>query len=271
MSKQRERQLRVYDSHTHLNDDPFYDDVPAFEDRAAHYGVTQMNIVGSNAKLNERALKLGEQYANLHPIIGWHPEDIAAFDQEAQQTLWRQLHSPRVVAVGEIGLDYYNDERSPHDQQQAVFAEQLEWARQLHLPVSIHCREALADTYALLKAGHVDEFGGVMHSFNGSPEWAAKFLDLGMAISFSGVASFGSASEVHAAVKAVPLDRLMVETDAPYLTPAPYRGKQNEPAFTRFVVDAVAELKQLSPERVAEQTYRNASQLFLKDRKHDKD
>ena len=175
------------------------------------------------------------------------------------------------MAVGEIGLDYYNDEHSPHDQQQAIFAEQLEWARQLQLPVSIHCREALADTYALLKAAHVADFGGVMHSFNGSPEWAAKFLNLGMAISFSGVASFGNATAVHDAVRAVPLDRLMVETDAPYLTPAPYRGKQNEPAFTRFVVEAVASLKQVPVERVAEQTYQNAQRMFLKDRKHDED
>lgn len=269
MGKQRGDWRKVYDSHTHLNDDPFYDDVAAFENRAAHYGVTEMNIVGSNTKLNQRALALGEQYSNLHPIIGWHPEDIKNFNETTREQLWQQLHTPTVVAIGEIGLDYYNDENSPHDRQQAIFAEQLDWARRLHLPVSIHCREALADTYNILKDAHVDEFGGVMHSFNGSPEWAEKFMNLGMYISFSGVASFGSATEVHEAVKAVPLNRMMVETDAPYLTPAPYRGKQNEPAFTKFVVDAVAELKQVETSRVAYQTYKNASQLFLKDRKHD--
>ncbi|EEW54573.1 TatD family hydrolase [Limosilactobacillus antri] len=271
MGKRQQEWRQVYDSHTHLNDDPFYDDVPAFIDRAAHYGVTQLNIVGSNAKLNQRALALGQRYPNLHPIIGWHPEDIREFNAAAQAQLWQQLQDPRVVAIGEIGLDYYNDQQSPHDQQQAVFAQQLDWARQLGLPVSIHCREALADTYALLKDAHVDEFGGVMHSFNGSPDWAAKFMELGMAISFSGVASFGSAEEVHAAVRAVPLSRMMVETDAPYLTPAPYRGKQNEPAFTKFVVDAIAELKQLAPEQVAYRTYLNASRLFLKDQKDDED
>ncbi|WP_242361546.1 TatD family hydrolase [Limosilactobacillus antri] len=271
MAKRQWEWRQVYDSHTHLNDDPFYDDVPAFIDRAAHYGVTQLNIVGSNAKLNQRALALGQRYPNLHPIIGWHPEDIREFDAAAQAQLWQQLQDPRVVAIGEIGLDYYNDQQSPHDQQQAAFAQQLDWARQLGLPVSIHCREALADTYALLKDAHVDEFGGVMHSFNGSPDWAAKFMELGMAISFSGVASFGSAEEVHAAVRAVPLSRMMVETDAPYLTPAPYRGKQNEPAFTKFVVDAISELKQLAPEQVAYRTYQNASRLFLKDQKDDED
>lgn len=269
MGKQLEKWYRVFDSHTHLNDDPFYDDVPAFEDRAAHYGVTEMNIVGSNAKLNSRALTLGERYPNLHPIIGWHPEDIREFTPAEKKKLWQQLHSPSVVAIGEIGLDYYNDQRSPHDQQQEIFSEQLDWARRLHLPVSIHCREALADAYHILKEAHVDEFGGVMHSFNGSPQWAAKFLDLGMFISFSGVASFGSATEVHDAVKAVPLERMMVETDAPYLTPAPYRGKQNEPAFAKFVAEAVADLKEVPASRVAYQTYQNASWLFLKDRSHD--
>ena len=124
MGKRQREWRQVYDSHTHLNDDPFYDDVPAFENRAAHYGVTQMNIVGSNATLNQRALALGRQYPNLHPIVGWHPEDIRAFDEDAKATLWEQVHDPRVVAIGEIGLDYYNDQQSPHDRQQEVFAEQ---------------------------------------------------------------------------------------------------------------------------------------------------
>ncbi|KRM26829.1 MULTISPECIES: TatD family hydrolase [Limosilactobacillus] len=270
MGKKQRDWRQVYDSHTHLNDDPFYDDVPAFEDRAAYYGVTQMNIVGSNAKLNQRALDLGHRFSNLHPIIGWHPEDIRTFNEKARQTLRQQLDDPAVVGIGEIGLDYYNDEHSPHDQQQDIFEEQLAWARERHLPVSIHCREALADTYAILKNAHVGDFGGVMHSFNGSPEWAEKFLALGMAISFSGVASFGNAKDVHAAVQAVPLDRMMVETDAPYLTPAPFRGKQNEPAFTKFVVDAVADLKQVSFSQAAYHTYQNARRLFLK-RHHDED
>lgn len=270
MAKRQNNWRQVYDSHTHLNDDPFYDDVPAFENRAAHYGVTQMNIVGSNAKLNERALELGHRFSNLHPIIGWHPEDVADFNAAARQTLLDQLRDPAVVGIGEIGLDYYNDEHSPHDKQQAIFQEQLDWARQLKLPVSIHCREALADTYAILKEAHIDEFGGVMHSFNGSPEWAAKFMDLGMFISFSGVASFGNAQDVHAAVHAVPLEKMMVETDAPYLTPAPFRGKQNEPAFTKFVVDAIADLKQVPASQVAYHTYQNARRLFLKQR-HDED
>lgn len=265
MAKQHQTWRRVYDSHTHLNDDPFYDDIPAFIARAQHYGVTEMNIVGSNQVLNTRALALGHQYKNLHPIIGWHPEDLPTWNEQTKGQLWTQLTDPVVVGIGEIGLDYFNDQNSPHPRQQEIFEEQLSWARNLQLPVSIHCRDALADTYEILKHAHVDEFGGVMHSFNGSAEWANKFMGLGMMISFSGVVSFKNATEVHAAALAVPLEKMMVETDAPYLTPLPYRGKQNEPSFTKFTVEALAELKGVDFERVAYHTYRNAQELFLKE------
>lgn len=263
MSKQHKNWRQVYDSHTHLNDDAFYDDVPAFEARAKHYDVTQMNIVGSNTKLNERAIKLAHQYDNLHAIIGWHPEDIRFYNEETEKQLVEQLHDPLVVGIGEIGLDYFNDEQSPHIRQQEVFARQLALARELRMPVSIHVRDALEDAYAILRDSHIDEFGGVMHSFSGSPEMAEKFMDLGMAISFSGVVSFKTATEVHQAALAVPLERMMVETDAPYLTPVPYRGKQNEPGFTKFVVRAIAELKNEDEELVAYRTFHNAQQLFL--------
>lgn len=263
MGKQHNAWQKIYDSHTHLNDGPFYDDVPAFIARAAHYGVAEMNIVGSNRQLNDRAIELAHRYHNLHAVVGWHPEDIQNFNNQEMAHLKAQFNDPLVVGIGEIGLDYFNDEHSPHQKQWAIFEEQLAWARELKLPVSIHCRDALADAYAILKNAHIDEFGGVMHSFNGTPDWAAKFMDLGMFISFSGVASFKNAEEVHAAVRAVPLEKMMVETDAPYLTPVPYRGKQNEPAFTKFVVDAVAALKQAAAEKVAYHTYRNAARLFL--------
>lgn len=267
VSRRRTGWHQVYDSHTHLNDTPFYDDVPAFIARADHYGVTTMNIVGSNRLLNDRAVDLAHHYEGLHAIVGWHPEDIASFNQDEEHHLQEQLADQTVVAIGEIGLDYYNDEHSPHEQQWQIFEQQLVWARQLNLPVSIHCRDALADAYAILKNNHVGEFGGVMHSFNGTPDWAEKFMDLGMDISFSGVASFKNATEVHESVLAVPLERMMVETDAPYLTPLPFRGKQNEPAFTKFVVDSIAAQKGVDAERVAYHTYHNAADLFLSGRK----
>lgn len=262
---------KLYDSHTHLNDDAFYDDAAAYVARAEHYGVCRMNMVGSNDKLNRRAVNLVQQYPGMRALVGWHPEDAKDYDQAAEEELLRELQQPRVVGIGEIGLDYHWDS-SPRDVQKRAFQRQLEIASQLHVPVSIHCREALEDAYPLLKAAHVGDFGGVMHSFEGDPSWIPKFLDLGMAISFSGIASFNKAAEVHAAVKLVPDDRLMIETDAPYLTPVPYRGCQNEPAFTYYVCQAVAKLRDQDPERVAYLTYHNACRLFdRKDVEDEKD
>lgn len=254
-------EMRVYDSHTHLNDDAFFDDVPKWIKRAENLGVVEMNIVGSNKKLNDRALQLAEQYPQLHAIVGWHPEDAKNYDQAAEDELIANLKKPLVVGLGEIGLDYHWD-TSPRDVQRRVFARQLEIAKELNVPVSIHCRDAFEDAYPLLKEAHVGDFGGVMHSFNGDPEWLHKFLDLGMHISYSGVASFKNAKEVHESVKQTPLDRLLVETDAPYLTPEPHRGEQNEPGYSRFVVMAVAKWKEMDPVEVARDAYKNTQRLF---------
>lgn len=262
-------EMRVYDSHTHLNDDAFFDDVPKWMKRAENLGVVEMNIVGSNKKLNDRALQLAEQYPQLHAIVGWHPEDSKNYDQAAEDELITNLKNPLVVGLGEIGLDYHWD-TSPRDVQRRVFARQLEIAKELNVPVSIHCRDAFEDAYPLLKEAHVGDFGGVMHSFNGDPEWLHKFLELGMHISYSGVASFKNAKEVHESVKQTPLDRLLVETDAPYLTPEPHRGEQNEPGYSRFVVMAVAKWKDMDPVEVAHDAYQNTQRLFaVKDNEKD--
>lgn len=262
--------LTIYDSHTHLNDDAFYDDVPAFMARAKHYGVVEMNMVGSNQILNERALKLAHEYPGLHAVIGWHPEDAKDYDDAARKELVKQLADPEVVGIGEIGLDYHWD-TTPKDVQKRVFKEQLAMARDLHLPISIHCREALQDTYDILKNVHLEDFGGVMHSFAGDAEWAKRFLDLGMDLSYSGVVSFHKAEDVHEAAKVTPLDRIMVETDAPYLTPMPYRGKENEPAFCYYTVIALSKLLGENPQTIADASRQNARRLFKERKLHEED
>lgn len=262
--------LKIYDSHTHLNDDCFFSDVPAYIARARHYGVVEMNMLGSNQHLNDRAIQLAHDYSGLHAIVGWHPEDAKNYDDEARQRLKQQLTDTVVVGIGEIGLDYHWD-TAPRDVQQRVFEEQLELAWQFNLPVAIHCREALADTYDILKNAHVGDFGGVMHSFAGDAEWAQKFLDLGMDLSYSGVVSFHKAEDVHEAAWVTPLDHLMVETDAPYLTPMPYRGKQNEPAFTYFTVLALAKLLNERPQTVAEASWKNAQRRFKERNQNEED
>ncbi|EAC9547015.1 TatD family deoxyribonuclease, partial [Listeria monocytogenes] len=150
----------------------------------------------------------------------------------------------------------------PKEVQEKVFRRQMAIAREHQLPISIHTREALEDTYAILKDEKVQTIGGIMHSFSGDGEWAKKFLDLGMYISFSGVVTFKKATEVQEAAQVVPQDRLLVETDAPYLAPVPYRGKRNEPGYTHYVVDKIAELRQEAVADVATYTTKNAHRLF---------
>ena len=253
--------MRIFDSHTHLNSEEFIQEVPRYLQQAADLDVTRMAIVGSNTQLNADAIKLAETYPQLVAIVGWHPEDAKNYDQAAEKLLIEQVQHPKVVALGEIGLDYHWD-TSPQDVQRQVFARQVAIAKEMQLQISVHNRDAFEDTYKILKAADIRDTGGVMHSFNGDPEWLKRFLDLGMHISYSGVASFKNAREVHESVKQTPLTQMLVETDAPYLTPEPYRGKQNEPGYTWYVVEAIAKLRETTPEIIAAQTYQNAEEFF---------
>ena len=253
--------MKIFDSHTHLNSSEFINDVPRFLQQAADLDVVKMTIVGSNTELNQAAIDLAHQYPQLYAAVGWHPEDAKFYDDAAEAVLEQQLEDDRVVALGEIGLDYHWD-TSPQDVQRRVFKRQIELAKKHHLPIVVHNRDAFEDTYAIIKEVGLDGIGGVMHSFNGDPEWLQKFLDLGMMISYSGVASFKNAHEVHDSVRATPLDRMMVETDAPYLTPEPHRGEQNEPGFTHYTVNAIAKERETTPEAIAEATWHNAHRFF---------
>jgi len=253
--------MRIFDSHTHLNSEEFINDVPKYLAQAKALSVERMAIVGSNTQLNADAIKLAQQYPELVAIVGWHPEDSKNYTKATEQVLIAQLQLPEVVALGEIGLDYHWD-TSPREVQCKIFARQVAIAKEMQVPISVHNRDAFEDTYKILKAADIRDIGGVMHSFNGDPEWLKRFLDLGMHISYSGVASFKHADDVHESVKQTPAESLLVETDAPYLTPEPYRGKQNEPAFTRYVVEAVAKLRETTPAAIAAQTYQNAEELF---------
>ncbi len=251
----------IFDSHTHLNAAQFNEEIPETIARAHELGVTQMAVVGFDYPTIEKSLQLSQRYENIYSIIGWHPTEAGSYTPAAEKYLQEHLTDPKVVALGEIGLDYYWME-DPKDVQEKVFRRQIAIAKEQRLPISIHMRDAIEDTYRVLKDADVREIGGIMHSFSGDAEWAQRFLDLGMHISFSGVVTFKKATEVQAAAKVVPLERLLVETDAPYLAPVPYRGKRNEPGYTRYVVEKIAELRELPFEEVAQQTTQNAERLF---------
>lgn len=251
----------LFDSHTHLNAEQFKDEIPETVERAKELGVTEMAVVGFDEPTIEKSLELSQTYQGIYSIIGWHPTEAGSYTKAVEEKLIQQLTLPKVVALGEIGLDYHWME-DPKDVQDKVFRRQIAIAKEMKLPISIHTREALEDTYKVLKEEDIRSIGGIMHSFSGDDEWAKRFLDLGMHVSFSGVVTFKNAPEVQAAAKVVPLDKLLVETDAPYLAPMPYRGKRNEPGYTRYVAEKIAELREMPFAEIAQQTTENAHRLF---------
>ncbi|MBV0929631.1 TatD family hydrolase [Lentilactobacillus sp. IMAU92037] len=253
--------MKIFDSHTHLNDETLYPEAAKYFKHAQNLGVVKLANVGSNQALNDRSLELAAHYPDMYSIIGWHPEDSIYYHEEQEKLLIEQLQSPKVVALGEIGLDYHQT-TSPRHIQKEVFKHQIDIAKQLHLPISVHNRDAFEDTYDILKEMDVSDIRGVMHSFNGDSEWLKKFLDLGMLVSYSGVASFKKTKEIHEAVRQTPFDSMLVETDAPYLAPEPLRGKQNEPAYTLYTVEAIARFCDVNPEAIAAHTYENTLKLF---------
>lgn len=253
--------MEIFDSHTHLNDEPFRGKEEYYIDRAAKLCVTKSAVAGQDPEFNDRAVDLSNRFDNLYAIVGYCPDVAKDFDQKAQDKLIEQLQLDKTVALGEIGLDYYWDE-SPRDVQRKVFAQQIDIAHEMKKPVNIHIRDAFEDSYKILKESKVGEYGGVLHNFNGDPEWMKKFMDLGLMMSFSGVVSFTKAVDVHASAKVIPWDYMLVETDAPYLTPKPYRGKQNETGYARYVAEAIAQLRDCPVQEVASHTYDNAMRIY---------
>ncbi|RDW15293.1 hydrolase TatD [Oceanobacillus arenosus] len=251
----------LFDTHTHLNAEEFIDEIPEAVKRAEENGVSHMAVVGFDTKTIEKSLELSKSYDGIYSIIGWHPTESYLYTDAIEEVLYQQLHQPKIVAMGEMGLDYHWD-TSPKDVQKDVFRRQMRIAKELKLPISIHMRDAIEDTYRILKEEHVEDIGGIMHSFSGDVEWMKRFLDLGMHISLSGVVTFKNAKEVKEVAKSVPLDKLLIETDAPYLSPVPYRGKRNEPAYVKYVADEIAKLREIPVEEIGEITTKNAFQLF---------
>lgn len=253
--------MKIFDTHTHLNVEQFSQDLDQVIQRAHELEVSDFAVVGFDQKTIEKALQLSQGYPEIYAIIGWHPTEAASYSKAVEDQLIKDLTLPKVVAMGEMGLDYYWDTATPQEQER-VFRRQIAIAREMKLPISIHNRDATDDVYRILKDEKIYDIGGIMHSYGGDVEYMKRFLDLGMHISFSGVTTFKKSEEVRQAAKEVPKDRYLVETDAPYLAPVPYRGKRNEPGYTRYVVETIAQVRQTSPEQVAQETWDNAARLF---------
>ncbi|KRL90480.1 TatD family hydrolase [Lactobacillus kalixensis] len=252
--------MELIDNHTHLNDEPFRGKEEFYLEKARSLGVTKMICAGQDPEFNDRAIDLAQRFDNVYAMVAYCPDVAKDFDQAAEDKLIEQLQMPKVVALGEAGLDYYWDE-SPRDKQREVFRRQIEIAHDLKMPIDIHTRDAFDDCYKILKESNL-EYGAILHNFNGGVNWLNKFLDLNVYFSYSGVVSFTKAVEVHESAQAIPMDRLMIETDAPYLTPKPYRGRQNEPGYVRYVAEAIAKLRDISLEEVANATYENTVRVY---------
>ncbi|MER2181119.1 MAG: TatD family hydrolase [Desemzia incerta] len=251
----------LFDTHTHLNAVQFDEDVPETVQKAAEHDVTRMAVVGFDTETIDKSLALSQQYDHIYSIVGWHPTESHSYTDAVEEKLYHQLQLPKIVAMGEMGLDYHWPDSTKEEQFEA-FRRQIRIAKELKLPVSIHNREATEDVYKILKEEHIEDIGGIMHSFGESTDWMERFLDLGMHISLSGVVTFKNAPEVREVAKAVPFDKLLIETDAPYLAPVPFRGKRNEPAYVKYVAEEVAKQRGISYEEVGQQTMINANRLF---------
>lgn len=257
----------LFDTHAHLNAWQFSDDLPEVIDRALQEGVGYMVVVGFDRPTIEKAMELIEEYDFLYASIGWHPVDAIDMTDEDLKWIEELAAHPKVVAIGETGLDYHWD-KSPADVQKEVFRKQIRLAKRLKLPLVIHNREATGDIIEILKEENAAEVGGIMHCFSGSAETAAECLKMNFYISLGGPVTFKNARKPKEVAKAIPLDRLLVETDCPYLAPHPYRGKRNEPAYVKLVAEEIAALKGLSFEEVAGATTENAKRIFrIKDKK----
>jgi len=256
--------LQFVDSHVHL-DSPDYDqDRAAVLLRAAEVGVSTMVDVGADLPSSRAAVALSEREPCIWAAVGVHPHDATAITANALAELRALAGHPRVVAIGEIGLDYYRD-LSPRPEQRRAFADQLALALELGLPVIVHNRDAHADTLAILRAAAVQQGGrlrGVMHCFSGEPGFARDVVDLGMHIGIAGPITYPKATVLAEVVRQVPADRLLVETDSPYLAPQARRGRRNEPAFVLLVAERVAELRGVSLDAIGRITGDNARALF---------
>ncbi len=252
--------MRLFDTHAHLQDTRFDDDREAVAARITKDGGLVMDCACSVAGAAQ-VTAFAESHEGVYCAVGIHPHDADTFTSGSIQALRELAKKPKALAIGEIGLDYHYD-LSPRDVQKEVFAAQLALAREIGLPVIVHDREAHQDTLDIIRAEGRGRLPGVMHCFSGSWESAKIYLDLGFYISFSGTVTFSNARKTAEIASRLPLDRLLIETDCPYLAPVPFRGKRNEPSFVRLVAEKIATLRGTTTEAVANAAFENGQRLF---------
>lgn len=251
----------LFDTHAHLHFPEFTDDLDAVLGRARDAGVRGMLTIGTDVETSRAALAIAAREPDVWAAVGIHPHAAAAADDTALAEIERLAREPRVVAVGEIGLDFFRN-LAPRDAQERCFTALLDLARRVGKPALVHCRDAHAETLAMLADGRVGDVGGIMHCFSGDAAIARRCLDLGLLVSIAGPVTYPNARALPEVVRVVPADRLVVETDCPYLPPQPFRGKRNEPAYVAITAARVAELRGEPLDELAAVMTANARRLF---------
>jgi TatD DNase family protein len=249
----------LIDTHVHLNTDKFKDNLHEVIKRAQDNDVNMMIVVGFDQKTNKRAIHIAERHSFIYATVGYHPTDAKNITDNDFEYLETLLQHEKVVGVGECGLDFYWDKEHKEDQIR-VFQKQIELSQKYNKPLIIHMRDASEATYEVL--AQYKNLQGIMHCYSGSAEMALRFIDLGLHISLGGPVTFKNGHKPKEVAKQVPLDKLLVETDSPYLSPHPFRGKTNEPMRVKLVAEEIAKVRNISYEEVSDATTNNALKLF---------
>jgi len=250
----------LFDSHAHLDAPEFKSDLDAVIRRARGVGVAGIVAAGTDVESTKTSIQMAHAYEGVYATVGYHPNDSTQFGKAAEEALRALCSDPKVVAIGETGLDYYRD-HAPKETQRDAFLRHIQMALDFSLPVIVHNREAAEDCLTILREFR-GRLRGVAHCFSGSEETARAFLDLGFYVSIAGPVTFSNARNLTQIARLVPDDRLLIETDCPWLAPAPMRGKRNEPAFVRYTAQIIAGLRRVSTHQLGEIITRNARELF---------
>ena len=268
--------MKIFDTHAHYDDRAFDQDremllnggllapidIPELEGEDKEYRVVNIANIGCDMPTSRESVHFADMYDYIYSVIGVIPHHVADMTEEDIDELRKLVEThEKVVAIGEIGLDYYYDEPAK-ELQHKWFLRQMELAGELELPIVIHSRDAAQDTWELMKKAHAEDIGGVVHCYSYSEEMAQQFIRMGFYFGIGGVVTFKNSKKLKRAVKSIPLDRIVLETDSPYLTPSPHRGERNDSRFLPFVIEEIARLKEITPEEVAEKTYENALKLY---------
>ena len=253
--------MQLFDSHAHFDDDKFKDDAYEIIENAFNNGVRYILNVGTDIKTSKRSIELAEKFEYVYATVGVHPHEVEKLKDSGEEAMRNLCTHPKVVAVGEIGLDYYYD-HSPRELQKSWLTRQLKMAKELNLPFVLHDRDAHEDIMKIIKTEFPFNKSGVFHCFSGSWEMAKELLNMGFYISVGGSLTFKNAKKTVEVVKNISLDKLLIETDSPYLTPEPFRGRRNDSSYMKLVAEKIAEIRETSLEEIAAITTENAKRLF---------